>query len=517
MKKIFLLLTSFILLLAFFWSCEEKVVEDPNQPVQVAFVLNNPAINNPGAAALKGGTLKAGGDESIPVCSDGTPTSVHLVGTGPERALDETLDLLQNYDDGKQTVLVKMVPGDYTITQFEVLDENGTVLWASPLENSYYADLFNFTNNVEVDFTLEPFTKKKVDIDVLCWKDYAYEEFGYVWFDFHNYEIHTLCFFGDVCTKFFDSWSTFDGSPYSNVSVEGYDFPALFTVNVWNNDDPQHTTTSTNIDFVNATGDEHQYGGPVCVEYLDNLEVDGETYTAQIVLTLPDGTQSVLDEIQFTEDDFSDNSGNMDDVSSWGGDDGIWEFAVGDCAMAAQQEDINGVYNIPWVPLPTEMTFKLVDTRPQGYFALGNIQPDAEVGEFVTGDTLTAWCGAEDVTISWNHTYKAHVYPYFNIPSGSYYDGVTDEQWAKLNWLANTQIPVTVASTTQMNQIQNAIWEILGQPNNGSGSSLIAGAPTTYIPPLGGYIVVVVDPYDDITNQTKCSRQYQLAIVRFDP
>ena len=488
-----------------FTSCEKPVDQVKDTKVQVAFELNNPAINNPGSAALKGGTLKAGGDEQIPECVDGTPTQVHIKGVGPGNVQFEmTLDLLQNYDDGKQTVVVKLEPGHYTVDLFEVLDDAGNLLWVSPLENSYYDDLFDFQNNVTVDFDIEAFTKNKVDIDVLCWRNFAYQEFGYVWFDYHNYEIHTVCFFGDICTKFYDEWSTVDGSAYSGVQIQGYDFPALFSVTVV--DAQGHATVADNY-----TGEE--IGQPVCVEYLDNLEVDDEEYTAYLNLLLPDGSSVTLDSILFTDTDRSDTLG----VSSWGGEDAIWEFAVGDCAMAAHQEDINGVYNIPWVPTPDEMTFKLVNTRPQGYFALGNIQPDIEVGEFVTGDTLRSWCGAHDASINWNHTYKAKVYPYFNTPAGSYLEAITLEQWAKLNWVANEVIPDQVADNAEMNEIQNAVWEILGQTNDGSGASIVSSAPTSYIPPLGGYVIVIVDPYQDITNETKCSRQFQLAIVRFDP
>ena len=506
---------AFITLMLFFTGCEEKVPDQKTGKVDVEFVLNNPGIANPGAAALKGGMLKSDSkDDAIPKCVDKEPATVHIVGTGPEGSFDMSLDLLLGFEDGKQTVLVKMLPGDYAITLFEVLAADGTTIYASPQEGSYYDNLFGFADNVEVDFTLEAFTKIKVDVDVLCWRDYAYKEFGYFWFKYHPYEVRTVCFFGDVCTKFYNAWSEEKGSPYAGIGVNGYDFPALFDVVVVNTDDPEHPSTASNYDELAVN--EQRVGKPVCVEYLDDLEVDGETYIAQLFLKLPDGTSVLLDEIQFTDADFSETDG----VSTWGGDDAIWEFAVGDCAMAAQADDIDGIYNIPWVPLPNEVYFTLVYPNADSYFALGDIVPDAEVGEFVTHDTLSAWCGNKDWHISINHRYKANVYPYFDIPAGTQYSSVTVDQWGALNYIANE---VLTTNTYNINDVQQAIWYILGYNVSSNTIATTAQSNSDYIVPLGGYIIVLVDPYLDVTGVTvddeglKCTGEYQLALVRFDP
>jgi len=61
MRKSLLLVTVFSLFMFFFWSCEEKIkTDESNQPVEVAFVLNNPGLSNPGAAMLKGAMRGAG-------------------------------------------------------------------------------------------------------------------------------------------------------------------------------------------------------------------------------------------------------------------------------------------------------------------------------------------------------------------------------------------------------------------------------------------------------------------------
>jgi len=520
MKKLFGgFMALMIVGLAFMTGCQKNDVPVDAGLTEVAFVMTNPLKDSPSTSTsiLKGDVVT---DDGIPTCSNTDPLVVHLIGTGPFGAIDDTIPLLTSYDDGKQSVLIKLAPGDYTITQFDVLNAAAEVILASPKDGSTYQGLFNFVNNVPLDFTIAAFTKNKVDIDVLCWKDYAFQEFGYVWTDFHDFEIHTLCFFGDICTKFYDEWHNIDGSAYADVQVQGYDFPALFNVTVYNLDDTSHPTTATNVGatYVTADGDEIA-GGPVCIEYLDNLEKPNEQYVAIIDLVLPDGSTVELEQITFSDTDYSDNGTGLEDVSDWGGDDAIWEFAVGDCAMAAQAEDIDGVYNIPWVPLPNEVTFKLLYSASnpfdaESYFALGNIQPDVEAGEFVANDTLAAWCGNKDWHITPGHTYNAHVYPYFNIPGTNTYATITMGQWNALNWIAN-EVDVTIAGK---DAIQNAIWHILGYGVSANSVATSALANTDYMVPLGGYIIVLVDPYHDVSVQTDCSKEeIQLALVRFDP
>ena len=212
-------------------------------------------------------------------------------------------------------------------------------------------------------------------------------------------------------------------------------------------------------------------------------------------------------------------------VSTWGGDDAIWEFAVGDCAMAAHQEDIDAVYNIPWVPLPDEVSFTLVNERPASYFNLKDLTvlSGVQVGEFTDGADLNAWCGNDTLWIHWNDTYKANVYPYFDVPSSSIYASITDEQWAMLNWIANNKVPTT--SSSAMNAVQKAIWWILNQPAGVHNSVAVeAEGHADYKVPLGGYIVVLVDPYENVTHPNGYENSdyseapgIQLTLVRFDP
>ena len=497
MKKILFSSCIAVAMFLFLTQCQEKVGQDMNEPVLVSFVLNNPAMD-------LSGSRQAGepADEAIPTCSDGIPAYVHIMGTGPMGAIDENLDILKKFENGTQTVVVKLPPGDYAITDFEVYDEDDNILYASPKEGSYYDDLFGFDNNVTVEFTLEPFTKMKVNVDVLCWEDYSYKEFGYVWYDFDKFRVRTLCFFGDICTKFYKTWHMqSDVNPYFGQGHDGYDFPAIITVVI--KKDGEAINKATNLDWQGT-------GAPLCIEYLDEIAVEGEEFTAELWLYLPDGSMVLLDEIPFTDADHSEGGG------TWGGEDGIFDFAVG-AADACKVEGANAFYELPWVPLPDDISFILRQSSDSYFdFELTDVQP-FEINEFTVGNKLHAWCGDPTTIIYWNAAYDAKVYPYFNIPDDVRLSDISAETWSMVHWIVNE----VIGGPHPVSHIQNAIWKILGYTHNawnnpiGDDGGLVAEAmgQKDYKVPLGGYIVVLIDP----TNPDNPDAKVQLGLVRFDP
>ncbi len=504
MKKI--LFSSCIAVAMFFFltQCQEKVDQDMNEPVLVSFVLNNPAMD-------LSGSRQAGepADTLIPTCKDGIPAYVHVKGTGPMGAIDEELDVLQNFEDGTQTVVVKLPPGDYAITDFEVYDEDDNILYASPKEGSHYDDLFGFDNNVTVKFTLEAFTKTKVNVDVLCWEDYSYKEFGYVWYDFDKFRVRTLCFFGDVCTKFYETWHMEiedKDNPYFGQGHDGYDFPAIMKVVI--KKDGEAINKADNLKWKGT-------GAPLCIEYLDEIAVEGEEFTAELWLYLPDGSMVLLDEIPFTDADHSEDGGDW----AIAGEDGIFDFAIG-AADACMVEGVDAFYALPWVPLPDQLKFTLLYPVNDTYFGLGDIEPIGGImtDQFVPGTDMPAWCGNKDWYINAGCRYLANVYPYFNIPDDApeRYRNVTMEQWNMINWILNEIVGVT---SHPKDHIQNAIWEILGYGDLNDGGIVAEAADhKDYMIPLGGYMVVCIDPIENLTcDPSNEDDGIQLAIVRFDP
>ncbi len=488
MKKILFSTGMAIAMIFFLSQCQEKVNQDLNEPVLVEFQLNNPALDGSGSRTTG----------EVPECSDGTPAKVYIEGTGPDGPFAMTLDVLENFEDGRQTIVVKLPPGDYAIDVFLVLDEDDNLLYASPAEGSEYDDLFDFENNVTVKFTLEPFTKMKVVIDVLCWENYSYKKFGYVWFQFSKFKVRTICFFGDICTKFYDAWhKEMKDNPYLGQKYDGYDFPAIMRV-VIVNADGDTVNVADNTGWLGA-------GEPLCIEYLDDEQVEGEEFVAHLYLYLPDGSLAHLDAIKFDDTARSDA-----DNPTWGGDDGVFDFAVG-AADACMFDGMDAFYALPWVPLPDDITFILRKSSDSYFdFELTDVQP-FEINEFTVGNKLHAWCGDPTTIIYWNKKYDAKVYPYFNIPDGVRLADITPETWAMVHWIANE----VIGGGHPVGHIQNAIWKILGYTHDawgnpiGDDGGLVAEAEghKDYMVPLGGYIVVLIDPGDNI----------QLGLTRFDP
>jgi hypothetical protein len=139
-----------------------------------------------------------------------------------------------------------------------------------------------------------------------------------------------------------------------------------------------------------------------------------------------------------------------------------------------------------------------------------------EAAEFTTGNIVDAWCGNDTISIKYDHNYKAKVYSIYDIPSGSLYAGIDAHKTAALNWIANEIIG---SGSYGMSTIQKAIWYILGYPDGVNNAvAQQAMAVTSYNPPIGGYVFVLVDPYyDNTTQSTSDLGRFQLLLVRYDP
>ena len=490
MKKILALLGMVGLLT--FSQCDntEKVGKDLTE---VTFVADNLSLSPSSTAGLKTGiyTGMKGGEKSLPVCSDSEPSYVIIWINGEEKRVD----ILKDYGNGRITAMLKLPAGSYSITQFEVYNELDEMIWASPLEGSYYDELIGLEYNVEITFSIEPFDKTLVNVDVLCWQDYDYDSFGYGGFDVHYTKIKTICFFGDVCTKFYAEWHE-DGSPYTGQPNPFHDFPAIFDVVITND-----AGEIVNDLEVNSNQEYLGIGQPLCVEYTDDMAVQ-ENYTATIDLVLPDGTTAEVGSFEFSDDDSS--------VEELNGGDGIVDFLVGgsDCL----QDEPDAVFALPYVPLPNTVEFTLHYPASNSYFELVNIAPDVEAGEFTNGATLPAWCGNDTLHIHNGHRYLANVYPYYAIPDTSIYD-LSDEKIAQIHYILNEGIGVYSKNT-----IQKAIWYIMGYAS-GQNNSLAQSASgiTSYSIPVGGYMLVLVNPVRNITAGDDVDKLYQLAICKVDP
>jgi len=473
-----------IILAVTFTSCEKTVTKQDKQ--DVVFTFDNKLLDQSIGK-------KAGHDDAIPECSDKEASYVKIYLNGEWVQLD-----LVNIEDGTQTQVLQLDPASYIIGEFLVYAADGTLIYASPHEGSYYDNLFNFNNNVEVKFNLEKWHKSKINVDVLCYNDAEYDSFGFVWFDYHMFEVNTTCFYGDVCTKFWEEWGAYgnaDTNPYWGWTG-GYDTYAVYEVII--TDEAGNVTSGTNFPF------DPKDPKPVCVEWLDDMEIAGESYTFELYLYTPEGDKELVYTGTFTDEEPLGSDAYGD----------IFNFVVGgsDCNAEGNVVDLNVA--LPWIPVPDEISFKLFQNT-ESYFGAKLTSVSAAVNtEFVVGHEFNAWCGNKDLTIQYGHEYKANVYAWYDALSIPGYN-MTQSQVDALNYIANNQS--ALKTTYGVDEIQKYIWDLLGYTSGTSTMTL--PSVSGYIPPVGGYGVVFIDPYFDLTTGKKCTpeKHYQMLIVRIDP
>lgn len=493
-----------ILTLVFAVSCDnnDAVLDDSTVAlVDVSFDLNNYI-----PVASKGLSSKPGADDqTIPECSDLTASYVVA-------DIDGTMYTLKlvTLNGGMETEVIKMLPDTYDLNSFVVYNDNGTPadtsddipIYASPIMGSYYQALWTL-EGVAKEFTVAAFTKSKITIDVLCYKPYQYEEFGFAWFQYAKYQVKTICFFGDICTKFFEEFH-YEGSPYYGGPFDGYDFAAIFEIVIKDSDGNvvNDLDKNSNLEWF-GTGD------ALCVEYPDLVGVD-EAFTFEILLAMPDGTYALVHTGNFTDANWSGAEGE----DNFGGTDGVFDFVVGNCSYDGNNANIE----LPaWIPIPTGMINFTLSNPLAGtgasFFSnvvFNDLNQDsantgATVGEWTEGDIYASFCADPNVSIN-TGPYDGYAFSSLNVPGLPLsYQGLP---WGKLNWIANNIGSYSAAD------IQDAIWNTIGtNPGVGANNALAIAASTqgSFVPTVGDWAIVVLDA------EALGSEDLQLIVVRVDP
>lgn len=219
--------------------------------------------------------------------------------------------------DDPYTNTIKLNVGTHTIQEFIMYNDNQTpgnmsddwVMAAAVHTGATYASLVNKTLNT--DFTIESFKKNVMTIELVCYEETAYNNFGFEFFKLGQIIIQEQNFFGDICIKDITSYA---GSAYEQQSNGiQLDMPALFKIEVW-------MGSSLISTFDNAMW--HGEGQPLKVQYADHLgEVD--TYTFKLYVLVKQG--SGFDYVQF-------HTWTVTDAEKIAcGTDGVVDFALGDC------------------------------------------------------------------------------------------------------------------------------------------------------------------------------------------
>lgn len=289
-----------LLLVLVIYSCEKQ----PDDLQSISFNIDN--VTN---------SLKKSVDPTnniVPVCKDVAPAYVIAKINGD----DYKLNILSGLNDGTETQVLKLDAATYTLQDFKVYSVEDDLIWAAPTSGSYYATLFGI-QGVDVDFTIAEFEKSKLNIDVLCWEPYNYSDFGFNWFNYDRIKVKTLCFFGDICIENYIAWHE-NPSPYFEQDYDGYDFPAIFKVEI-----KSENGVLLNDENVNSNLNWKGESNPLCIEYPDFVG-QNDIYTFEIFLMKPNGN---YDETPYISQQFS----SEDDFVDITGDDGVFVFAYGIC------------------------------------------------------------------------------------------------------------------------------------------------------------------------------------------
>jgi len=465
------------------------------QLMDVVFDINN-FLPQDGSKNLFSSKENGENDPLIPDCSGLEPSYV-IININDE---DYTLQLV-TLNDNTETEVIKLLAGDYVINSFIVYAADDTPIWASPFMDSYYQTLWSLKGVNELPFTVEEFNKVKIELDVLCYRPFDYEKFGFAWFAYSRIEIHTVCFFGDICTKFYEEFHR-EGSPYYSQDFDGYDFSAIFEIVV--RDALGNIVNDSNL---NSNLEWQGVGSPLCIEYPDQVGV-AETFTFEIMLAMPSGAWELVYTGEFDETAMS-TAGE----EGFGGIDGVFDFVVGNCSYDGNDANVELPAYLP-IPISGKMTL-LNYPNEDAYVDITFNEIVGPTIEIFDGATLGGWCASEHDNIGLN-TYSIDFYSSLEpLTLPVIYQ---DIEWGALNWIMNNL-------TGTSGEIQEAIWQVVNSTDTDTVGNPEAGNPATsalaiealnnigFIPTVGDYAIVICDAIEGLDS----NEDLQLMIVKVDP
>jgi len=184
---------------------------------------------------------------------------------------------------------------------------------ATPEKGSHYA---KYTSpNVDFEIYVNKFAKREVPIQVLCFLPEQYEDFGFDWFQITEIVVREQCFFGDICV---DDPTVYENTIYnSQANGVQIDMPAIFYIDAYKDGIAIPYSPFGNTSWFGETK-------PLCVQYPDNLSIEGEEFTFNMFVLVPDN------EGTFNYQFYKTWTFKDDEMIPTGGD-GIVDFVIGDC------------------------------------------------------------------------------------------------------------------------------------------------------------------------------------------
>ena len=246
------------------------------------------------------------------------------------------------------TQAVKLVPGNHTVTVFALMQSAGdplskdddVVVRAAPETAASFSAFV--TAALPINFTVSAFEKMEVGIEVLCFEETNYTEFGFAWFKPNLLTIHQKWFFGDFCTEYFENYV---GSLYGDFPK--VDMPAIFKIEVTRDDagDGSYSTvigTYSNEGSYTVDVDGNASALPLGIKYVDRLDVEDKyrftMYMYQEIM-MDEEMEPVFDYVKRTDWYFSDAGTKLyltpdyTETSEYfdAGEDNVYDFVLGFC------------------------------------------------------------------------------------------------------------------------------------------------------------------------------------------
>jgi len=398
-------------------------------------------------------------------------------------------------DDGKlytQAIKLPVLQTPYTVSNFLLMDDNNTplttdddiIVMATPTLNSDYDEYV--LSPVSFTINVTEFTKAEIPIEVLCFQDNQYQKFGFDWFVITEIVVREQCFFGDFCVK---HPADYEGSNYENQSTGLHiDMPALFEIRAYDEDGIQ----LPNSPFTNASEQAGWgVGSPLCVQYPDNLGIDGEVYAFELWIYVKTG--SGFEYVHFHTWSFTDN----DPIVS--GSDNVVDFVLGSCNYSGTDLQL-----APYQNLPTTANVDFSYPGTPGYWGILinstiPVTSDPLTGfDLPVGLNMTGWCGDPNHSMTPGN-YNVNVYSSLN--SSNWPAGMPFNlgKIAQVNWLFNNLADFSInelaLTDSEGDIIQAAVWNIVSSiPTTGMSLDMAMAASNhaDFIPLPGGWAAVLM-------------------------
>ncbi len=515
MKKSILFVVVLAMIVA---SCKEESSNSPEEVyAEVSFSMTDADF-----VTLKSAPGEAG---NVPECSDLSMDYAVIEIDDVEYKADiyeangkyvtQPLKVMLGYEDNDVLIVTKFLV--YHGDKDDDVDDE--LVKAAPESGSDYYDLVDPDRALNLEITVKKFEKYEAAIDVLCFEDLYYENFGFTWFRLELMTVKSLCFFGDICTGKLYQYEYPTAEPYlrygtdveTNVSPylsqagyssANYDLAAVMKVVVSRFDDDWtvvKTFTNENWEFP---------GEGNCMEvYWGDYDEVAESFKIDLYVLLPEGgslTYQLIKSWVFTDEQYETVSFPQE------GDDGVVDFVIGECAY-----DEPDYTFLPHMNLPQDAIYMHAVYRnyadPGFYWELSFTTDGSNSiggGYDFEASGVGAWCGDYNNSLSSGSTTIVKAYCSYNLPEDVDNIGnLTTEKLAMLNWFVNnitSVIPdfdMEAPGATNGPIFQQVVWWItdgVSIPDDNSEADKLRDmlvSITEYIPTPGEWAAILfADP-----------------------